>query len=225
MTVTLDEIYQRLHDSFGPQNWWPAESAFEVIVGAILVQNTAWKNVEKAIENLRQADLLSAERLYELPASELEELIRPAGYYRMKTQRLRNFLDYLFQQYDGCLNTLLQVDTETLRLELLEINGIGPETADSILLYAAERPVFVVDTYTQRVLKRHGWIEYEADYGVTQEHFQSHLEPNAELYNEFHALLVRLGHLYCRKTPRCDECPLQEWLPTTGIRLPDQEVP
>ena len=181
--------------------------------------------MEKAIENLRQADLLSAERLYELPASELEELIRPAGYYRMKTRRLRNFLDYLFQQYDGCLNTLLQVDTETLRLELLEINGIGPETADSILLYAAQRPVFVVDTYTQRVLKRHGWIEYEADYGTTQAHFQSHLELDSELYNEFHALLVRLGHLYCRKTPRCDECPLQEWLPAAGICLPEQEEP
>ncbi len=225
MTATLDEVYQRLHESFGPQNWWPAESAFEVVLGAVLVQNTAWKNVEKAIENLRQADLLSAEALYYLRPEELEELIRPAGYFRMKTRRLHNLLRYLFEHYNGSLSTLFELDTETLREQLLEINGIGPETADSILLYAANRPIFVVDTYTNRVLKRHGWIDYEADYATVQAHFQAHLEPDSQLYNEFHALLVRVGHLYCGKTPRCEECPLAEWLPADGICTPPEELP
>ena len=224
MTATLDEVYQRLYESFGPQNWWPAESAFEVVLGAVLVQNTAWKNVEKALENLRQADLLSAEALYYLRPEELEELIRPAGYFRMKTRRLRNLLRYLFEHYNGSLDTLFKLDTETLREQLLEINGVGPETADSILLYAANRPIFVVDTYTHRVLKRHGWIDYEADYATVQAHFQAHLEPDPQLYNEFHALLVRVGHLYCGKTPRCEECPLAEWLPADGICTPPEEL-
>lgn len=225
MTVTLDEVYQRLYESFGPQNWWPAESAFEVVLGAVLVQNTAWKNVEKAIENLRQADLLSAEALYYLRPEELEELIRPAGYFRIKTKRLRNLLHYLFEHYNGSLSALFELDTETLREQLLKINGVGPETADSILLYAANRPIFVVDTYTNRVLKRHGWIDYEADYATVQAHFQAHLESDFQLYNEFHALLVRVGHLYCGKKPRCEECPLAEWLPTDGICRPPEESP
>ncbi len=164
MTVTLDDIYQRLYQAYGPQNWWPGESPFEVMIGAVLVQNTAWKNVSLAIENLRNADLLVPTSLYRAPIPELEELIRPAGYFRMKTRRLRNLLDYLFVEHDGSLERMFATDLETLRTDLLAINGIGPETADSILLYAANKPVFVVDTYTNRVLKRHGWMEYEADY-------------------------------------------------------------
>ena len=225
MIVTLDEVYQQLYEALGPQHWWPAESAFEVVLGAVLVQNTAWRNVEKAIENLRQSDLLSAGAMYQLPPEELEELIRPAGYFRMKTRRIRNLLDYLFTQHEGSLSAMLKVDTETLREQLLQINGIGPETADSILLYAAERPVFVVDTYTNRILKRHGWIEHEADYSTIQAHFQTHLEADAQLYNEFHALLVRIGNLYCRKKPRCEECPLAKWLPEDGICTPPEEEP
>ena len=225
MIVTLDEVYQQLYEALGPQHWWPAESAFEVVLGAVLVQNTAWRNVEKAIENLRQSELLSAKAMYQLAPEELEELIRPAGYFRMKTRRIRNLLDHLFTQHEGSLSAMLKVDTETLREELLQINGIGPETADSILLYAAERPVFVVDTYTNRILKRHGWIEHEADYSTIQAHFQTHLEADSQLYNEFHALLVRIGNLYCRKKPRCEECPLSKWLPEDGICTPPEEEP
>jgi len=217
MTVTLDAIYQCLYDAYGPQNWWPADSPFEVMVGAVLVQNTAWKNVSRAIENLRDADLLTPKALYEVPVAEFEELIRPAGYFRMKTRRLRNLLDYLFEKHDGSLDAMLATDLETLRMDLLAINGIGPETADSILLYAADKPIFVVDTYTHRVLKRHGWIEYEADYHTIQDHFQASLEPDVTLYNEYHALLVRVGHSHCRKTPKCDACPLAEMLPADGI--------
>ncbi len=220
MTATLDEVYQRLWDAYGPQHWWPGQSPFEVMVGAVLVQNTAWKNVARAIENLRDADLLTPQPLYEVPVAELEELIRPAGYFRMKARRLRNLLDYLFQQHDGSLEVMFATDLETLRGELLAINGVGPETADSILLYAAEKPVFVVDTYTNRVLKRHGWIEYEADYHAIQDHFQATLERDVSLYNEYHALLVRVGHLHCRKTAKCDECPLAELLPPGGIVEP-----
>jgi endonuclease-3 related protein len=222
MTVTLDEIYQRLYDVYGPQKWWPAETPFEVIVGAILVQNTAWSNAQLAIQQLRDANLLTPDRLYALPVEELEQLIRSAGYYRMKTRRLRNLLAHLFKHYDGSVDRFFNLDTETLRSELLSINGIGAETADSILLYAALRPVFVVDAYTNRVLKRHRWMDYDAEYEDIQSHFQSHLEADVSLYNEFHALFVRLGHLHCRKTPQCDKCPLEEWLPDGGICLPEE---
>ncbi len=220
MTVTLDDIYQRLYQAYGPQHWWPAESPFEVMIGAVLVQNTAWNNVSLAIENLREANLLTPQALHRTAPAELEQLIRPAGYFRMKTQRLRNLLDYLFNQHDGSLEQMFATDLETLRTDLLAINGIGPETADSILLYAANKPIFVVDTYTNRVLKRHGWMEYEADYHAIQDHFQAALEPHVNLYNEYHALLVRVGHLHCRKKPNCDECPLAEWLPPAGIVEP-----
>ena len=223
MTVTLDDIYQRLYDVYGPQDWWPAESPFEVMVGAILVQNTAWTNAERAIQNLRDADLLSVDRLYAVPLAELESLIRSAGYYRMKTRRLRNLLDHLVEYHGGSIDLFFELDTETLRQELLSINGIGPETADSILLYAAERPVFVVDSYTSRVLKRHRWIEEDADYDVLQSHFHSHMEPDVALYNELHALIVRIGHLHCRKTPRCEECPLEQWIPEGGVCLPETQ--
>ena len=220
MTATLDEVYQRLHAAYGPQHWWPGESPFEVMVGAVLVQNTAWKNVERAIENLRDACLLSPQALYEVSIDELQELIRPAGYFRMKARRLRNLLDYLFDQHDGSLQAMFDNDAQSLRQGLLQINGIGPETADSILLYAADKPVFVVDAYTNRVLKRHGWIDYDADYHEIQEHFQANLETDIALYNEFHALLVRVGHLHCRKTPKCDECPLVDLLPDGGVQQP-----
>ncbi|MFP6667953.1 MAG: endonuclease III domain-containing protein [Pirellulales bacterium] len=220
MTATLDQVYQRLANAYGPQHWWPGESAFEVIVGAVLVQNTAWKNVERAIENLREAELLEPNTLFEVPVEELQDLIRPAGYFRMKTARLRNLLAYIVTQHDGSLEAMFGLGIKTLREDLLSINGIGPETADSILLYAAEKPIFVVDTYTNRVLKRHGWIEYEADYHTIQDHFHGSLEKDVALYNEFHALLVRVGHLHCRKTAKCDACPLVDLLPEAGIIEP-----
>jgi endonuclease-3 related protein len=221
MTSILLDVYQRLFDAFGPQHWWPGQTPFEVLIGAVLVQNTSWKNVEKAIANLREADLLDARALYGVPGEELEELIRPAGYYRVKARRLRNLLRWLVERYDGSLEQMFQTDLATLREDLLRVNGVGPETADSILLYAGGLPTFVVDTYTHRVLARHGWIEFEADYHAIQEYFESGLQRDAAMYNEYHALLVRLGHLHCRKTPRCEGCPLAALLPEGGPREPD----
>ena len=218
MTATLHEVYRRLADAFGRQHWWPGESPLEVIVGAVLTQNTSWKNVERAIDNLRESGLLSAEALYGLPDEELAELIRPSGYYRLKARRLHHLLKFIFDRYDGSLDAMFAVGTAKLRPQLLSINGIGPETADSILLYAGELPTFVVDTYTARVLKRHGWIEPEADYHAIKEHFESNLERQVHLFNEYHALLVRVGHLYCRRTPKCEECPLCDLLPEGGVR-------
>jgi endonuclease-3 related protein len=221
MTSTLEKIYDRLLAAYGPQHWWPAESPFEVLVGAVLVQNTAWGNVVKAIDRLKEADLLEPHALYAVAPEELEELIRPAGYYRVKARRLRNLLAFLVDRFDGSLGAMFALQASELRPALLDINGVGPETADSILLYAGGLPAFVVDTYTHRVLARHGWIEFDADYHAIQDHFQSSLEPDVPLYNEYHALLVRLGTLHCRKTPKCDGCPLADLLPDGGPLEPE----
>ena len=222
MTASLTDIYRRLFEFFGPQHWWPGESPFEVIVGAVLVQNTNWQNVKRAIDNLREADVLQPHALYEVPPGELEELIRPAGYFRIKARRLRSVLEFLVERYDGSLATMFASDRFTLREELLAVHGIGPETADSILLYAGELPVFVVDTYTHRVMTRHGWVDFDTDYHRIQDHFQSGLPEDVALYNEYHALLVRLGKEYCRKTkPKCDACPLADWLPDGGPLEPE----
>jgi endonuclease-3 related protein len=185
-------------------------------VGAVLTQNTAWKNVELAIENLREAGLLEPRKLLDAGAEELAELIRPSGYYRLKAQRLRNLVRLIVERYDGSLEAMFARPLDELREELLGVNGIGPETADSILLYAGNRPTFVVDAYTARVLKRHGWIEAEADYYAIKEHFEQNLEADAALFNEYHALIVRLGKDYCRKQPRCEGCPLEPMLPAGG---------
>lgn len=216
VTMRLTEIYDRLYRAYGPQKWWPGETPFEVLVGAVLVQNTAWKNVERAIANLREQGLMTPNKLYALPPDELADLIRSAGYFRLKAQRLRNLLTLIVEKYDGSLEALFDQDVESLRRELLTVKGVGPETADSIVLYAAGLPSFVVDTYTHRVLARHGWIEPEADYHQIKEHFESQLPVDVPLYNEFHALLVRVGHHHCRKTPTCEGCPLAELLPAGG---------
>ena len=221
MTSTLEEVYRRLWAAYGPQHWWPGESPFEVLVGAVLVQNTSWKNVAKVIESLKEQDLLEPHALYAVSIEELEALVRPAGYFRLKTRRLRNLLEFVVARYDGSLDAMFATRVETLREELLSLNGIGPETADSILLYAGDLPTFVVDTYTHRVLARHSWIGYEAEYYEIKDTFESELEQDVALYNEFHALLVRVGHLHCRKTPKCEECPLAELLPEGGLREPD----
>jgi len=204
-----------LFERFGPQHWWPGESQFEIIVGAVLTQNTNWGNVEKAIANLKSADLLSPDALYNLEVSKLAELIRPAGYFNIKAKRLQNFLAWLFDNYNGLLEALEVVATEQLRAELLAIKGIGPESADSILLYAFDREVFVVDAYTARVAVRHGLIEPPVDYEQLRELFQSNLPADIELFNEYHALLVRLGKEFCRPGPRCAGCPLEQ-LPHTA---------
>jgi endonuclease III related protein len=210
----LTEIYQLLFDRFGPQHWWPGETQFEIITGAVLTQNTNWANVEKAITNLKSAHLLTQEKLYHLDTTQLAELIRSAGYYNIKAKRLKNFLTWLFQNYDGQLTNLEILDTDRLRAELLAVKGIGPETADSILLYAFGRLIFVVDAYTARVAVRHGLIEPDADYEQLRELFQSNLPQDVQLFNEYHALLVRLGKEFCRPTARCHGCPLEK-LPHT----------
>ena len=210
----LTEIYQLLYDAFGPQHWWPGETPFEIITGAILTQNTSWANVERAIANLKSAGLLNAEELNNLDLSKLAELIRPAGYYNIKAKRLKNFLTYLFKNYAGKLTNLENLDTEQLRAELLAVKGIGRETADSILLYAFNREIFVVDAYTARIAVRHHLIEPGADYEQLRELFQSNLSPDVKLFNEYHALLVRVGKEFCKPKARCAGCPLEK-LPHT----------
>jgi endonuclease-3 related protein len=218
----LIEIYRRLFDAFGPQHWWPGETPFEVTIGAVLTQNTSWRNVERAIANLREADVLEPKALYDLPVEELEELLRPAGYFRIKARRLRSLLEFLVERYDGSLDAMFAVGLPDLREQLLDVHGIGPETADSILLYAGGLPTFVVDAYTHRVFSRHGWIDFDADYHQIQEYAESELPQKVPLYNEYHALLVRLGKDYCRKTkPKCEACPLRGLLPKGGPLEPE----
>jgi endonuclease-3 related protein len=205
----LMQVYELLLERFGPQHWWPGESRFEIIAGAVLTQNTNWTNVEKAINNLKQAGVLAPEALRRLPAGRLEELVRPAGYWRLKAQRLKNLLEWLFEGYGGDLKALDGVSTSQLRQELLSIKGIGPETADSILLYALDREAFVIDTYTARVACRHALIDAEAGYEQLKELFESNLPADTRLFNEYHALLVRAGKEYCRPQARCEGCPLE----------------
>ena len=210
----LIEIYQFLLDRFGPQNWWPGETKFEIITGAILTQNTNWPNVEKAIANLKAAGCLTPEKLYHLNTSRLAELIRPAGYFNIKAKRLKNFLNWLFENYDGLLSNLQTLNTDRLRTELLAIKGIGRETADSILLYTFNREVFVVDAYTARIATRHELIEPGADYEQLRYLFQSNLPQDTQMFNEYHALLVRTGKEFCRPKAKCNDCPLKK-LPHT----------
>lgn len=212
----LQTAYDRLFTAYGPQHWWPAETPFEVVVGAILTQNTNWKNVEKALVNLRDAGVMSVQELYALPAEELAELIRPAGYYRLKTRRLRNFLETVVDNFEGSLEMLLGLGKYDLRETLLQVNGIGPETADAITLYAGEHPIFVIDAYTSRVVKRHGWIDFDADYHQMQEMFHTELPDDVAMFNEYHALIVRVGKEHCKTKPNCDECPLRGLLPSSG---------
>lgn len=204
--VTLREIYGRLFAAYGPQHWWPADEPFEVIVGAILTQSTAWSNVEKAIASLKMADALSPSALHRVPAEELARLIRPSGYYNAKAGKLKAFVERLLDDYDGDPGKLFALDTVTLRRELLSIHGVGEETADSIILYAARRPVFVIDAYTRRILNRLGISPPNQTYGAYQQLFTENLPPDEALFNEYHALLVRHGKDVCRKAPRCDDC-------------------
>lgn len=212
-------VYDRLLSELGPQHWWPGESAAEVIVGAVLVQNTSWKNVERAIANLRDAEAIDFVRLDALSHAEVEELIRPAGYFRVKAVRLKNLAATIVERYDGSLEAMREAPADRLREELLAVKGVGPETADSILLYALDKPTMVVDAYTKRIWTRHGWIDGEADYHQLQEQIAGELPDDAPLLNEMHALLVRVGNQWCKPTPKCDQCPLREMLPEGGISL------
>jgi endonuclease-3 related protein len=217
ISETLTEIYQLLYDAFGPQHWWPGETPFEIITGAILTQNTNWTNVEKAIANLKVAGDLSPDVLHRIDVTRLAELIRPAGYFNIKAKRLKNFIDWLFDDYGGELANLQSIGTNRLREELLAIKGVGRETADSILLYALERPVFVVDAYTARITLRHRLIEPGADYEQLRQLFESNLPQDVQLFNEYHALLVRTGKEFCRPNARCSGCPLEKHPHTVDI--------
>jgi endonuclease-3 related protein len=208
-------MYARLWDAFGPQGWWPGDTAFEVMIGAILTQNTNWKNVALALNGLKAEGLLEPRALRELPEGELALRIRSAGYFNVKARRLQNFLDFFAHRFDDSLEKMAQEDLPTLRASLLSVKGIGPETADSILLYALHLPTFVVDAYTFRVLNRHHLAAEPCSYEDLQALFMEHLPADVSLYQEFHALLVRLGKEYCRPRPRCSGCPLHEW-PVTG---------
>lgn len=207
---TLDDIYQRLYDRYGPQHWWPGDSRFEIILGAILTQNTNWSNVEKAIANLRKHDCLSPQALHTMPAEQIAPLIRPAGYFNQKSARLKIFLDWLYDRYDGDINALQELPTSTLREQLLALKGIGPETADSICLYAFDKPLFVVDAYTARIFGRHGLLEPGCGYHEIQEMFHANLAEDVKLFNEYHALIVQLGKAHCKRKPTCENCPLED---------------
>jgi endonuclease-3 related protein len=210
MKPPLRAIHQKLYAYFGPQNWWPGDSAFEVMVGAILTQNTNWANVEKAIRNLKRNKVFTARKLNRLPPAKLAALIRPAGYYNIKAKRLKNFLIFFLKHYRGSAGIMSAESAACLRQELLSVNGIGPETADSILLYALNKPVFVVDAYTKRIFSRHKLIQDNASYAQLQDLFMHNLKPGAKLFNEYHALLVKLGKEFCLKNkPKCNICPLK----------------
>jgi endonuclease III related protein len=207
----LQELYQRLWENFGPQGWWPGDTPFEVAVGAILTQNTNWVNVSRAIATLKDQDLLTPQALHALPETELAQLIRPAGYYNLKARRLKNFLDFLAHHFENSMAHLATADLGSLRPALLSIKGVGPETADSILLYALDKPTFVVDAYTFRILSRHGLIPEGCAYEELRQLFMEHLPAHVPLYQEYHALLVRLGKEWCRPQPRCAPCPVDGW--------------
>lgn len=217
MPAPIREAYDRLFAAYGPQGWWPAETPLEVMVGAVLVQNTAWRNVEKAIANLREEGVLSLEALHRLRVEELAELIRSAGTFQVKAKRLKNLIDFVVERYGGDLEAMFSENLASLREELLAIHGIGYETADAILLYAGGLPTFVVDAYTARVFKRHAWIEPEAGYIELKELCESGLDADPVVFNEYHALLVEVGKRHCGRVAKCEGCPLQELLPEGGV--------
>ena len=204
----VTDVYERLFERFGRQGWWPGDGAFEVIVGAILTQAAAWTNVEKALANLKAAGVLSAVGVASMPEGELAELLRPSGYYNAKARKLKAFVELLEREFGSNLDRMLGCPTEVLRERLLSTYGIGPETADSILLYAAGRAVFVIDAYTRRVFTRLGVAPERDSYEAWQGLFMDSLPAEAGLFNEYHALIVRLGKEHCRREPTCGGCPL-----------------
>lgn len=213
LTGNLIEIYNRLYEAYGPQNWWPADTPLEVMVGAVLTQNTSWRGAAQAVANLKREGVLGIADLQALDSGKLAELIRPAGYFNVKARRLKNLIGFAAEAFNGDLKAVSRLSTSELREQLLGVHGVGPETADSILLYAFQRPIFVVDAYTRRVMSRHGLIHQAAGYDLLQQLFMEHLAHDASLFNEYHALLVRVGKERCKRKPRCRGCPLE---PTLG---------
>ncbi len=205
----LLEIYSKLFKAFGPQHWWPGDTPFEIAVGAILTQNTNWGNVEKAITNLKKEKRLNPKALQDISHKKLASLIRPAGYFNIKADRLKHFITFLLDRYKGSMKKMKAEETLPLRERLLSVKGIGPETADSILLYALGKPVFVIDAYTKRILSRHKLVSERSTYHELQGIFHENLPHDVKLFNEYHALFVMLGKDYCKPKPRCEGCPLQ----------------
>lgn len=220
VSVDYYGLYRCLYERYGPQHWWPGETRFEIAIGAILTQNTSWRNVEKAIHNLKEAGALGYAALALASTSQLEIWLRPCGYYRLKTRRVQAFLAHLGKHHAGSMARLLDQPIDATRSELLTIWGIGPETADSILLYAGSHATFVVDAYTYRLLTRLGWWEGRYDYEAMRTRFMEAFPPEPRLFNEYHALIVRHAHEHCHKTPECSGCPLR----THCSYLRDSEV-
>jgi endonuclease-3 related protein len=224
VSSALSRAYRLMRARHGHQHWWPGETPFEVCVGAILTQNTSWRNVERAIANLKQAAVLEPRPMYQLPPLQLAGLIRPAGYFNVKARRLRNFLAVLVEQFEANLDQMLSGKTPEVRERLLAINGIGPETADSMLLYAGGHTRFVIDAYTRRVFHRHGWCRADAAYPELQTLCEKHLAEESQparldYWQDYHAQLVMVGKDFCRpREPRCESCPLLPLLP--GARKP-----
>jgi len=205
----LLKIYNSLYNYFGPLNWWPGATPFEIMVGAILTQNTSWSNVEKAINNLKKENLLKPLKLYNINQEELAQLIKPSGYYNIKAKRLKNFVTFFKEEFGGSTEKMFSGDGRELRKKLLNVNGIGLETADSILLYAGKKPFFVVDAYTKRIFSRHKLISEDASYQQIQEFFSQNLDRDVKLFNEFHAQIVMLGKTICTsRNPDCTKCPI-----------------
>jgi len=205
----LQQFFAAMLEAYGPQGWWPGHSRPEIIIGAVLTQNTSWKNVEKAIAQLKAEGLLDWQALGDVSHDELARCIRSAGYHNVKAKRLKNFVRWLWQNHDGALARLADIPLDALRRELLTINGIGAETADAILLYALDRPTFVIDAYTARIARRHGLIDADADGHALKTLFEDHLPADVALFNEYHALLVEVGKRHCKPTARCEGCPLE----------------
>ncbi len=215
----LQDYYRVLFEAHGPQHWWPGRSRFEVIVGAILVQNTAWQNVETAIRNLRSEKLLTPSAMHAADVARLEAMVRSSGYFRQKAKKLKAFTQFLYREYGGSLTKMFSAPTALLREQLLGIHGVGPETADSILLYAGSRPLFVVDAYARRILERHGLVTGAQSYEDVRDIFQRSLPKEPQVFNEFHALIVHTGKEYCRKSEaRCARCSLKKFLPGGVVR-------
>ena len=214
----LMQLYRRLYRHYGDLHWWPGESPLEISVGAILTQNTAWTNVEKAIKRLNEARSLNVTALARMTHRPLSLLIRPAGYFNVKARRLKNFISFLQDCYGGSLRKMFNQEPLRLREELLSVNGIGPETADSILLYAGNKPIFVIDAYTKRILSRHGVLPYDKSYEEFQGLFMKQLPASAPFYNEYHAMFVNVGKDFCRKRPLCSSCPLNGWRGVPPLR-------
>jgi endonuclease III related protein len=213
----LHDYYDALFSAYGPQGWWPGRTRFEVIVGAILVQNTSWANAALAIGNLRSERLLTSAAIEGVPVARLTRLVRSSGYFRQKAKTLKAFVRFLRRAYQGSLTRMFRAPTDVLREQLLGVHGIGPETADAILLYAGEHPVFVVDAYARRMLERHDLAKAGAGYEELRKLFENALPRDAALYNEFHALIVHAGKNFCRaRNPRCSECVLYTLLPNRG---------